>query len=67
MEKELNELRNQELIQKAKKRKSTDIINALLIGIMIGIGIYSIVKNGFGIFTLIPLYFVYKAINNAKK
>lgn len=64
---ELSALTDQELLEKAKKMKSTTIINALLIGFMIGVIIYSVVKNTLGFFTLIPLYIVYKLVNNSKK
>jgi hypothetical protein len=63
-EKELSRLTDEELLKEAKKMKSATIINAALIGFMIGIVIYSVVKMNVGIFTLIPLYFIYKAINN---
>ena len=63
---ELSALTDQELLEKAKKMKSTTIINALLIGFMVGIIIYSVVKNTLGFFTLIPLYIVYKLVNNSK-
>jgi F0F1-type ATP synthase assembly protein I len=66
MEKEFTEQNDQELSQKAKKRKSANLLNALLIGVMIGIVIYSISKNGFGFFILIPLFFIYKMMNNPK-
>jgi len=49
------------------KRKSTTIINALLIGLLIGIVIYSLAKNSIGFFTLIPLYFIYRLVNKPKK
>ena len=65
-QKELPELTDQELLDKTKKMKSTSIINATLIGFMIGIIIYSIMKNSVGFFTLIPLFFVFKLINNSK-
>ncbi|AOW22066.1 FUSC family protein [Urechidicola croceus] len=65
-QKELSELTNQELLDKAKKMKSTSFINALFIGVLIGIVIYSIVKNSFGFLTLIPLFLAYKLINNSK-
>ena len=65
-QKELSELSDQELLDKAKKMKSTNIINAALIGFLIGIIIYSVVKNSLGFFTLIPLFFVFKAINSSK-
>lgn len=66
-QKELSELTDQELLQEAKKMKSSSIINALLIGFLIGIVIYSIVVNSWGFFTLIPLFLAYKLINNPKK
>jgi len=65
-QKELSELTDQELLDKAKKKKSTAITNALLIGFLIGIIIYSILKNSIGLFTLIPLFFAYKILNNPK-
>lgn len=65
-QKELSELTDQELLEEAKKMKSTSTINALLIGFMIGIVIYSVVKNSLGFFTLIPLFFVFKVFNNSK-
>lgn len=64
--KELSELSDQELLDKAKKMKSSAITNAVLIGFMIGIIIYSILKNSIGFFTLIPLFFVFKIFNKSK-
>jgi hypothetical protein len=32
---------------------------------MIGIIVYSIVKNSWGFLTLIPLFFIYKLVNNS--
>ena len=65
-EKELTELSDQELLEKRKKSKSTKIINAVIFGFMIGIAVYSTVKNGFGLFTFSPLLFAPMAINNDK-
>ena len=59
-EKELSELTDQELLDKAKKMKSTSITNAVLIGFLIGIIVYNIAVNSLGFFTLIPLFFAYK-------
>ena len=64
--KELSELSDQELLDKAKKLKSSAITNAVLIGFMIGIIIYSILKNSIGFFTLIPLFFAFKIFNKSK-
>jgi hypothetical protein len=63
--KELSELTDQELIAEAKKRKKSSLLIAFTIGIMIGIIFYSIYKNTIGFFTLIPLYFIHKLINNS--
>jgi hypothetical protein len=65
-QKEQSELTDQAPLGEAKKTKSNAIANALLIGFMIGVVIWSVAKNTIGIFTLIPLYFVYKLINNSK-
>lgn len=66
-EKELSELTDQELLDEAKRMKSTAILNAVLIGCMIGIVVYSVVKNSWGFLTLIPLFFAYKLVNASKK
>ena len=65
-QKELSELTDQELLEEAKKTKSASITNAVFIGMMIGIVIFSIVKNSIGFFTLIPLFFAYKAFDKSK-
>jgi cadmium resistance protein CadD (predicted permease) len=65
-QKELSELTNEELLVEAKKMKSTSIINATLIGVMIGIVIYSVAKNNFGFFALIPLFIGFKVFHNPK-
>lgn len=65
-QKELSGLTDQELLNEAKKMKSASIINAVLIGFMIGIVVFSIVKNSVGFLTLIPLFFAYKLLNNSK-
>ncbi|MBK6348133.1 MAG: FUSC family protein [Bacteroidales bacterium] len=64
--KDLTELTDQELLDEAKKLKSFSITNALFIGFLAGIIIFSIVKNTWGMLTLIPLYFIYKMVNDPK-
>lgn len=65
-QKELSELTDQEMLNEAKKMKSFSITNALIIGLLAGIIFYSFVKNSWGMLTLIPLYFIYKLINDPK-
>ncbi|MGE0635761.1 MAG: FUSC family protein [Bacteroidia bacterium] len=64
--KDLSELTDQELIEEAKKMKSFSITNALFLGFLAGIVLFSIVKNTWGMLTLIPLYFIYKMVNDPK-
>ena len=64
--KEISELTDQELLDEAKEMKSFSFTNALIIGFLMGVVFYSVVKNTWGIFTLIPLFFVYKLINDPK-
>lgn len=64
--KDLSELTDQELLAESKKLKSFSIVNALLIGFLAGIIFYSIAKNSWGMLTIIPLYFIYKLVNDPK-
>lgn len=66
-EKELTDLTEEELLQEQKKMKSNNTINGFLIGIMMGIAVYSTVKNGLGFFTFFPLVFGFIAFSNRKK
>ncbi|RAV98434.1 FUSC family protein [Pseudochryseolinea flava] len=63
----LSELTDQELLQEVKKRKSTSIVNALLVGFLIGVIVYSVIKNTWGFLTLIPIFFAYWLINKSKR
>jgi hypothetical protein len=65
-QKPLSALTDQELLQEAKKRKSAAITNAVLIGFLIGVVFYSIVKSTFGFLMLIPIFLAYKLINKSK-
>lgn len=65
--KQLNKLTDQELLKESKKIKSTQILDATLIGVLIGILIYSITANNFSyFFSIILLYAVYKLANKNK-
>lgn len=50
-----------------KKEKSVRIMNAFIIGFMVGIVIYSVLAKTVGLVTLIPLFFIYKMVNKPKK
>jgi len=63
----LAELTDQELLEEARKMKSKSMMNAVLVGVLVGIVLYGIMKNNFGFFALIPLFLAYKLINNSPK
>ena len=61
-----SEKNTDELVQGQKKVDSNSIYNAIIIGFLIGIAIYSTVKHGLGFFTFFPLFFVYLLIKRRK-
>lgn len=61
-QKQISELTDEELMLRAKNIKSSNKTNAVLIGIVIGIGLYSIAKNGFGFLPIILFVFVLLAV-----
>ena len=63
----LSKLSDEELLTLRRKMKSDSMNNALLVGAMGGIVIYSIVNKSVGFLTLIPLVFAYKLIKDSKK
>lgn len=65
---ELATLTNEQLLLEAKKMKSTPIYDAVFIGFLIGIAVFSSVKNGFGLLSFLPVvYLPVAAKNRAKK
>tara|TARA_R110002072_G_scaffold196769_1_gene354147 strand:+ start:216 stop:464 length:249 start_codon:yes stop_codon:yes gene_type:complete len=57
---DFSDLTDQELLDEAKKVKSNAIMNATLIGFMVGVVIYGVAKNNLGFFFLIPLFLAFK-------
>ena len=66
-QKNLSDLTDQELLEEAKKMKATNLINAFLIGLFIGIVIYAVAKNNLGFFGLIPVLFAFRIFNKPSK
>ena len=64
--KELSQMTDQELLAEAKKLKSFSITNAVFIGFLFGIVLYSVFNNSFGFLMLIPLYIIYRLVNDPK-
>ena len=65
-EKELSQLTDEELLQTAKNFRPTPIIDALLIGVLLGIIIYGVVANAWGFTILIPLFLIYQFLKKPK-
>ena len=53
---------------KINKRKilKNKYTNAFIIGFMVAVVVWSVAKNTVGLFTLIPLFIIYKIVNNSK-
>lgn len=66
-EKDLATMTDEELLQEAKKMKSSSVTHAVLIGFLIGIIIYSVAKNSWGFLTLIPVYLIYRLMTKSKR
>lgn len=64
--KNLNDFTNEELLQKRKSLKTSKIIDATLVGITVGVFVFSAVNNGFGFFTFFPLIIGYLIVKNYK-
>lgn len=62
--KALAEFTDDELLQEAKKQNSYKTYDAVIIGVLMGIAIYSAVKNGFGLLIFIPLLYLPAAAKN---
>jgi uncharacterized membrane protein len=56
-QKELSALTDEELLQTAKKQKQASVINAFLIGFLLGIAVFCLVSKRFG-FAAILLFFI---------
>lgn len=64
---ELAQLSDEELLEEFKKIKPSPLIDAFFIGFLIGIIIYSVAMNSWGLVTLIPLYLIYVFLKKPKK
>ncbi|GGB21829.1 MULTISPECIES: hypothetical protein [Mucilaginibacter] len=63
-QKELAELTNDELLQEARKIKSGKLMDAVIFGFLIGVSVYSVARNGFGLLTFLPLVYIPIAARN---
>ena len=63
----LSQLTDAELLVEAKKMKKESIIQAFIIGFLIGIILFSVFYKSVGWFTLIPLYMIFKVFHNPER
>jgi hypothetical protein len=66
-EKELSQLTDKELLEVAKNNKPSPIIDAFFIGFLVGIIMFSVVANTWGLVTLIPLGIIYAFLKKPKQ
>lgn len=57
---------HQEQLNEEKKSKLNPKTTAVFIGFLIGIIIYSVAQNSWGMVTIIPLFLIYKLVNSSK-
>jgi len=61
------ELSDEELLQEVKRMKATKLYDPVIFGVLIGIAIYSTVKNGLGLLTFLPMVYLPIAAKNKLK
>jgi len=66
-QKQLEESTDEELLKYQKVMKPTKVYDAVIVGFLAGIAIWSSVKNGFGLLTFLPIAYVPIASRNNKK
>lgn len=64
---ELSKLSDKELLEVAKNNKPSPIIDAFFIGFLVGIIIFSVAANTWGLVTLIPLFIIYVFLKKPKQ
>lgn len=67
MEQEPSDVTRQKPSVEIRVNRTEKIINAILIGFMIGIIFYSIVNKSAGVLTLIPVFIALKLFSDSKK
>ncbi|OEK04946.1 hypothetical protein [Roseivirga misakiensis] len=63
---DINALSDEELLEAARKAKTSKSYDAVIIGLLLGVSIYSIITNGFGLLTFLPLLYFPIASKNEK-
>lgn len=66
-QKELSQKTDKELLEVAKNNKPSPVIDAFLIGFLIGILIYGAAANAWGFMFLLPLFLIYILLKKPKQ
>jgi hypothetical protein len=64
---EYSKLTDEELIEALKNNKPSPLIDAFFIGFLIGVLIFSIASNTWGVIMLIPIVLIYAFLKKPKK
>lgn len=64
---EFSKLSDDDLQNLARNNKPSPLFDAFFIGFLVGIIIYSVVGNTWGMVTIIPLYLIYRFLKKPKQ
>ena len=64
---ELSKLSDKDLLEEAGNIKPSAMVDALLIGFLVGIIIFSLAVSSWGFLTIIPLFFIYLLLKKSKR
>jgi len=64
---QLSQLSDEELLEEVKRIKPSPLLDAFFIGFLVGIIIYSVAANTWGLVTLVPLFMIYGLLKKPKK
>lgn len=64
---ELSQLTDNELLEAVKNNKPSPIFDAFFIGFLVGIIIFSVAANTWGLVTLVPLVVIYTFLKKPKQ
>ncbi|MEN0050408.1 MAG: FUSC family protein [Bacteroidota bacterium] len=66
--KDYSKLTLEELQREEKELKKQEIIGAVIVGFLVGVMVFGLVRNGFGLlYTVIPIFLIYGIAKNAQQ
>lgn len=64
---QLTQLTDSELLEYAKNFKPSPLVDAFIIGFLVGIIIFGVAVSAWGLFLLVPLYIIHVFLKKPKK